>query len=900
METNAVFYLSDIKRLFFEKKYYLIGIFFFFFISAVFFHLTKEIQYEGKAVFFEDIQRNQTIGNLKDIVLSENISHSSDAFSFFKTFELNKKLAERLGLQISIVDERSAFNFFFERISKNLKLHFKSKIYDEETLEFTDVFYGGEISSFYFLKFLDQRNFEIFDSNGKFLIRKSPREPVKTKDFCFTLAKIPEKFSGQAVKIKIDPSGRAVIFLLKSIEVKKDKTSPNILILKIRHKDRLCSANILNTLMNMYHNHLADESSACAKDQINYLEKRKSDLEKDLFSLMKENEMLINMNVEAKGFCKLDDEIKNLLNKRENYQRSLEQTNKDLGDLKKIDLTNPDKNILLDENIIKIIDEIKKHEEKKQALLISVDRDIKANKNPCFENGIFYMDSVKNNNDNLESPFDKKDGDLIAGSCEASKNGAFSLMPEKKDSLDAGLSLKDEKFYKKIYMLDPRSAENLYLQLEKSKDDLNLEIAQLRHILNRINLKDFQFSSIAFFVSFDLIKNIIEIQKKINDGQNYSAKEMEVLTQEYETEKKRVIEHLLELLNFKNLNLEIINQKLFSLKKTLINLLAEEISFLTKKIKDLVSKSVYEKTNEKKNLEQNLFDAKMNLRELVNKVFQENKLNMQSERIKSMIDSICKLIESKKLDLNLKKINSRPIDLAFGAIVMAPIFRNALIVAFLSVFIYLLICLYMAILKGMPISAEAVRSLSFDYCGEISKKCAGFDVKDLKSQDLESLRKIISAIDEFKHKIITCICFNGPNYIHYLAALLSIIGKKILVIETKSDTKEKEGLFSFLRDGIKLPIQKIQAYDFVPSGEKDYFSFELLRSFKFIEKLQQIKSKYDLILTYSDAKIDSAEARIYLDFSDKVVLSVKNETLEDIKPFIDWAKEKNKLSFVTY
>ena len=118
----------------------------------------------------------------------------------------------------------------------------------------------------------------------------------------------------------------------------------------------------------------------------------------------------------------------------------------------------------------------------------------------------------------------------------------------------------------------------------------------------------------------------------------------------------------------------------------------------------------------------------------------------------------------------------------------------------------------------------------------------------MKAKDLESLRKIIAAIDEKKHKIITSIASKGPNFVHHLAFLLTKVGKKILVIETKSDAKNKKGLFPFLEKNLsKLPIQKLQ-YDFLPSGEKKYFAFELLKSAKFLEKLQQIKSKYDLIL----------------------------------------------------
>ena len=194
-----------------------------------------------------------------------------------------------------------------------------------------------------------------------------------------------------------------------------------------------------------------------------------------------------------------------------------------------------------------------------------------------------------------------------------------------------------------------------------------------------------------------------------------------------------------------------------------------------------------------------------------------------------------------------------------------------------------------------------IKSLGYEFCGKLSYKCNGIEVEELKKDDLECLRKIIASIDERRQKIITTISVNGPNFIHYLAALLAIIGKKTLIIETKSDINEKNGLFPYLENDLKkLPIQKMQAYDFLPSGDNKYFAFELLKSRDFLQMLEDIKSDYDLILIYSKAKINSAEARIYLEFSDKIIITFKDEIFDDIKMFVDWAKRKTKLGFITY
>jgi len=255
------------------------------------------------------------------------------------------------------------------------------------------------------------------------------------------------------------------------------------------------------------------------------------------------------------------------------------------------------------------------------------------------------------------------------------------------------------------------------------------------------------------------------------------------------------------------------------------------------------------------------------------------------------------------LDNNLKIINSKIVD--FASIpeknISLHLFRNSIILAIIAFFITFIVSIYVKAIKGFSISLEALKSLNFDFFGKVSFRCNGIDVDQLKKKDLESLRKIISSIDIKRQKIVTALCSLGPNYLHYLAALFALSKKKVLVIETKSEIEEKNGLFPYLEQDIKkLPIQKLHAYDYIASGNRKYFAFELLKSLDFIQMIDNIKDKYDLILIYSNAKLNSAEAKIYLDFSDKIILSFKEETLDDLKPFLSWAKEKKKLCFGTY
>ena len=217
------------------------------------------------------------------------------------------------------------------------------------------------------------------------------------------------------------------------------------------------------------------------------------------------------------------------------------------------------------------------------------------------------------------------------------------------------------------------------------------------------------------------------------------------------------------------------------------------------------------------------------------------------------------------------------------------------IIAFvLALVIAFLIYLYLSIIKGFNLSVDTLKDFNFDYAGKISFSCNSLEIEEINKSDLETLRKMIVSIKE--HKVVTSISSKGPNYIHYLAALLAIIGKKVIVIETASKSDEKNGLFSYLERKTKnLPIETLQAYDFIPAGTKKYFSFELLNSEDFSYMIEDLKNQYDAILIYSDASVNSAESRIYLKLSDKIILTIKDEKLDDLKLFM----EKHN-SFVTY
>ncbi|NGX52056.1 MAG: hypothetical protein KR126chlam5_00349 [Candidatus Anoxychlamydiales bacterium] len=898
----SFFYLSDIKRFFIKKKILFFIAFCSFFLIAFFILLTLESKYSAEACFFEDVEnaKTKTIGSLKDIVLSDTNIVSSDASSFFKSKSLAKKVVKKLSLQISVEPDLNVFQRKCKIALKNLHFECRKKVKDTQDITYENIYFKKIKPKFYYLKISDDSFFEVLDLNKKMLCKSQVLEEVRLKDLSFTIKKIPKVFFNKTLKIRVDSIEEATQKILKDIKVIKDKLAPNYLTIKTQNENRYLASKILNSLMDLYLAHLKKEQKKIVQDQLTYLEKRKGSLEEDLFTFYEHLEKYLETNIKDKGFVSLDTEIATLLRKRETYQTNLSDYLEELKYLKSVDLSKIEKINFLDEKFIKLSDDIKRLKNSKKEVLMSIrkdDFDLKKT-----EKKVVDVEKTLLPKSSIDQLITEVDKNRIFNSDSNSSLKNINFESSINDFVDITRIKQKEIDNNTLNLMDLCDAKAQIKEISKKKDDTFLEISQIEHISKNVDKDSFQ-SSIANFLPEHLTKNINEIAKKLDDSKNYTIKEIESLKEEYNLEKKIIKSYLLDSLNLKNMNLKILDQKLTLSKKIQLKLLNQEISFLSSKARGYIFEKVQKIKDGKELLENKLIDLKKDMQNIVQKLAIEKKINLKSEMTKNMVESLSKLIESKNLDNNLKKNNSKVIDLASipDKNITIHLFRNSIILAILAFFITFIVSIYIRAIKGFPISFEVIKSLNFDFFGKISFKCNGIDVDQLKRKDLESLRQIISSIDVKKQKIIAALCSKGPNYVHYLAALLALSKKNILVIETKSEIEEKNGLFPYLEQDIKkLPIQKLQAYDYIASGNQKYFAFELLKSLDFIQMIDNIKDKYDLILIYSNAKLNSAEAKIYLDFSDKIILSVKEETLDDLKPFLSWAKEKKKLCFGTY
>jgi len=864
-------------------------------------------QYESSAVFYEDTEKTQSIGNLKDVVLLDTTNTHADAASLIKTKSFMQKVVENLALQVHEVKEKKFLGEITSTFDRNLRIQARRNIKLEDSLEFSNAYYENEKSKHLYLRILSLKSFEVLDENKSFLAKANIYESVKLPELSFVINKIPESYLNEIIEIEIHPPIGEINKLIKKIKVKKENPPSKLLILKLKDSNPYKCRNVLNSTMQVYQEYLKEENRNILAQQQAYLEKRKQKLQKELYLFLDKQNKYLYSNIKDNGYFTLEDEINTLSKQKEVFEDDLANTDNELNYLYDVGLQKIDEDIVLDESQLEIVANIKRLKNEKETLLLSLQKDLSK---PYLINtkNMLEVEMLFNKRNNIDILLAEVNQDIYQKLFNISyKPSVNSFFASNKLFIKNNFSNKlCNVKSSRANSLDLETIKDLFLAFDDKKYQLQTEISKLENYLQKINEKNTEISNISSSLNSQTAKNILNISKKLQDKKNYTIKEIEHLNHAYDLEKKHLILQLQEDLNLKKLDFQMIDKKLFSLKKAKINLISEEINFLFDKLNNFLMLKA-EKLSDKKNcLEKKLKAININLQKLVSKVDLEKKIRMKIDTIKNNIDVLEKLLESKKLSYHLKVVNSKPIDFALAAITYNdfPLFRYSFLFAIFAIFLFFIIYFYASALKGFALSKEVIKDLSFDYFGLFSFEGDG-DIKEadkLLSNDLECLRKIITSIDEVSHRVVTLIGSKGLNYVHHLASLYAIAEKKVLVIETKSKTDANGGLFSFLENHHykKIPITKMEKYDLLPAGEEKYFSFELLKTSKFLQILQEIKIKYDLILIYADAKPNSAQAKIFTEFSDKIILTFKDDKKEDIKDFVNWAQDKKQLGFVSY
>jgi Mrp family chromosome partitioning ATPase len=201
--------------------------------------------------------------------------------------------------------------------------------------------------------------------------------------------------------------------------------------------------------------------------------------------------------------------------------------------------------------------------------------------------------------------------------------------------------------------------------------------------------------------------------------------------------------------------------------------------------------------------------------------------------------------------------------------------------------------------EGLPLSLEGLRAHGLLTAGALSRY-ADCRPEEMVYADLQTLRETAHFITQRKKPalgaVVSLIGGKYLNYSHCLAHLLSLQNARVLLVQADFEgvvhPDDKPGLWQYLnKEILQLPIRRIRGYDFIPTGGTDRYSAEKLASVEFSHFLQDLRARYDYVVLFSSFPPSSAEAKIVFNWSDALVVSVKEENFRQLKP---WSvKQKN-------
>jgi len=924
------FCLSDISNIFITLKKQIFGFAVIFASICFFYVMIKPDVYQASAKFSEMPEKKESL-IFKDFFPSDSIENDKNkAKEMIQSRLVIEPVVKKFGMQASCyLRNKSRFFAIYKRYFRNLKREFKIADKESYNFGFKDVNCPSTASRSYLIFFKSNDSFEIFDMKKKMRTKGKVNEKIFLDEISFILQQVPKNLKRNKAYILSFASVEACIAKVKrDLKIKVSRYSGNVLDLTYKDVDPYRAQNTLNGLMRSYVKYLEKESETFARDQFKYLEQRKRQVGQDLESALDNHAKYLSDNLIKNGFIALEQEISSFTNPHNECLKRLFELDLELAHIDLLKKSDSDF-IFNDELVGKKLSAMSSQKsalnQKKDALSMSLFSQEKKAEDPLLGTYSQNMDKLLKDISNLrkeKTEIEKAIDQLNKKEIFKTSSHNENLKTEKKlddnkikEDLNYHLSqfkralITQEKILKsrpifaqsqdKMFEgLDADTVNELYAKYNHKIDQTQAKTKQLEIILKEIDNGQFETSSISPFlsdsVSIGLVKQANDIQFRLNDDDILSEKDKMRLEKDLSLIRKFLKTHITQTLQAERSLEDLYKNKFYALQMAALDRTNQQISILDQQAKDYLFFRKENILKEKNLLQDQIQSIRNNMFLLPEKWKKEKLLDMRSGAALKMIQSLTNLIESKTIEHHLKQIASKPIELAElpkgpnskkGFFIFVVTFLTGLILAFLYFFIR-------ALSKGFMATLDNLNAIKEVTLGEISYACDGPNVEYIQDNDLEVLRNIIQFSEpllEKSGKVLSLIGSNGPNYAHCLSDLVGKIGKKVLLLELNFQSIHSNkgiGMAQYLDKNLKeIPIQSFHNYDFLPSGVTSRYGTEILRSLSFHQFIKELKEKYDIVIAYGKASPTSAEATAYLQFSDKLVVSFIDETVQKLSAF---------------
>ncbi|HNA61933.1 MAG TPA: hypothetical protein PKW79_02530 [Rhabdochlamydiaceae bacterium] len=866
-------YLSfeDLKNLFRRKRRKIFRFSLTAFVISLLYLLFTPITYEASATFQQAAPRDQGFDLRSFIRNFSGTAPESSTKSLMLSRTILGETAQQLGLQASLEE-----NGFLSQKWDALIGHF-AKSSKSRPCRFQNVVYQGKKPKRVSITFKTEELFEIADQGQ--IVTGLKGIPVLWDSVSLTLVdRSPSIRYGKPYTLIIHPK-RSVIESIKSkLTIKPLREEKELLLIKFENGDPALAADLVNTLMEKYEEFLVSQNKTIVGAQLKYLDRRQQELSEKLDTDLSEHIVVMKKSLQEQGFMGVQQELESILEPLKTHKERLDEIEIELASF-----NNKASTVGNTQNSTKLMqtfhENLSTQIKETKAVIDALQEETPQRQYPTFAALVGDVNSAKELWESSKKEDDRRQYEEKKNQLLAHLHDFLHQLHSRQQTLNSSSEFVNH-LESDFLGMTLENARQLFQQYCTQLDQLHSVLKQVIFFRDHLHEPHFELSSLTNVlddgVTQQLVQGATQLENKLFDSDNYTAREQDRIKASLATQKRFLESHLNQVMDLGKIRIQLIQEKIAALKKTVHELLAKEKIVLLAKIDEL----------------------KHSLHMIPDLWHMEKRLDFKAQLTKGMMEGLTQLTESKNLSRHLYQVESKPLDSAIEP--LTPLSSHSLLkasgVGIGTGLLYYFFVLIHAFVKGLPLSLTTLRFLGASTCGSFTEQT---DFDQLSENDLETLRSIVLFLltGEKKGSVVALLGEQGAPYCFNLAQLLSLHEKKVAIIDCNLDRivepNEQRGLWHYLTTSITpINLYPVQSCDFLAAGGTTRHSVEWLASDRFKTLLEQCQQKYDFILLLRQAKLRSQDSLQMLSHAHQALICLSTESQNVIMPYLDWSRQK--------
>ncbi|MCE5316589.1 MAG: hypothetical protein LLG04_04405 [Parachlamydia sp.] len=920
---------------------------------ALLYTLTRPVEFKSEATFREKAKTNETAksSSLAMIIGMPELNENA-AISLMKSRKLIERTIQERGLQAKIGPTGIRL-LILRNIPKNLVAEY-AHLTDSETvlladptlyIKARDIEFHEESPLQLRLRFVDEQHYQVSGPARRDFGTGTLGVPFQGPSFAFTLLRTDSlPISKRQFKMNLKPLSMVAEELVSKIHAEPDYMDKGLLNLSFRHTNRQEAALFLNTLMALYQKYLREEHQRITGEQVAYLNRRQDETAVKLHEIMRDHAQALSENMATIEFLFQNQQSfsQKLLMIDFELKRLDKALNEGLANYDRLSIETGDPL-----NINLILSEMRRHKQHADTIDMAL-RNIQ-NADPKTQKLLFAEQMQKLETLRMQSGEAKKllaaleDQKPLPASITLLKNSKYMIREWRDKLVDTEKALQqapakeressqachatclanfqaylgnmlrlfaiEERLQQErlSHLQSPQSefqginlntASQLYVNYSKNLNDIEADILHYQFILDQMLDPAFEPSSLSTVledpVSREIISRAGNIGLQLKDDNNHSPRELERLKLDLAQQKAFLSTHAGQTLQLLKLRQKLYQEKIVALHAATRELLQQEISLLENSLADYLSSRIGNLKHEKSVIEQQQLGLRHTMQKMPAKWAAEKLVDQHLETNRKMVEEISKMVESKNIALNLDLSQSAPVDAALPS--LNPESRKSLLFliigALFGAFSSIGFLLSRAVATGLPATHDSLTHMHQHVSGSIS------------ADMLDTLRRAEAHLCQGfeKSQSLLLLIGTGPDYSQQFAELLKKSGKRVLLLSLSFGSpmppEELPGLLQYLEGEASDPKILKTGIDHISSGGFTRFSSELLLSKRFQTLNEKLLQQYDWILAVSRSPLTSGEAETQFGLFNHALITITDEKLKDLRPYLD-ASASKRISFLS-